>query len=133
MVLKVLYLVRGIPGAGKSTFAKTLANTDGYRVEADSYHINGDGVYDWKPENVHLAHRWCFDITENWLKQGKAKVIVSNTFTTEKELKPYVDLAAQYAYRVVTLIVENRHGGVNIHDVPQETLDKMRARFSIKL
>jgi len=31
------------------------------------------------------------------------------------------------------VIVENRHGGENEHDVPEETLKKMLDRFSIKL
>jgi hypothetical protein len=29
--------------------------------------------------------------------------------------------------------VENRHGGVNEHNVPEEVLTKMRERFEIKL
>jgi hypothetical protein len=59
--------------------------------------------------------------------------VVSNTLTTEKELKPYYELAEKYNYTVFSLIVENRHGGTNVHNVPEETLDKMEKRFSIKL
>jgi hypothetical protein len=29
--------------------------------------------------------------------------------------------------------MENRHGGVNIHNVPEETLEKMRNRFEVKI
>jgi hypothetical protein len=36
-------------------------------------------------------------------------------------------------YRVFSIIVENRHGGVNEHNVPEEVLTKMRERFEIKL
>jgi hypothetical protein len=61
------------------------------------------------------------------------KIIVSNTFTQEWEMQPYFDLAEKYGYRVYSLVVENRHGGVNEHGVPQETLDKMKNRFEIKL
>ena len=60
-------------------------------------------------------------------------IVVSNTFTTEKEMKPYYKLAEQYGYRVHSLIVENRHGGINEHNVPDETLEKMKKRFEIKL
>ena len=35
--------------------------------------------------------------------------------------------------RPFSLIVENRHGGKNVHGVPDETLEKMEQRFSIKL
>jgi hypothetical protein len=60
-------------------------------------------------------------------------IIVSNTFTQEWEMQAYFDLADRWDYQVTTLIVENRHGGVNEHGVPEETLTKMRDRFEIKL
>lgn len=60
-------------------------------------------------------------------------VIVHNTFTTEKEIKPYQELAEKYSYTLISLIVENRHGNESIHDVPETTIGKMKNRFSIKL
>ena len=60
-------------------------------------------------------------------------IVVSNTFTQEWEMEPYYWLADQYGYRVSSIIVENRHQGVNEHGVPQETLIKMRERFEVKL
>ena len=44
-----------------------------------------------------------------------------------------MELAKLYNYKVFSLIVENRHGNKNIHDVPQETIDRMRKRFDISL
>ena len=41
--------------------------------------------------------------------------------------------AKKYGYRVHTIIVENRHGGVNTHGVPEEKLEQMKERFQIKL
>jgi hypothetical protein len=61
------------------------------------------------------------------------KIIVSNTFTQEWEMKAYVDLAKEHGYTVFSLIVENRHGGVNEHGVPQEALDRMKDRFQVQL
>jgi hypothetical protein len=48
-------------------------------------------------------------------------------------MKPYYDIAEKYGYRVYSLIVENRHGGVNEHGVPDEKLEQMKNRFQIKL
>jgi hypothetical protein len=45
----------------------------------------------------------------------------------------YVKLAKQYEYQVFTIIVENRHDGVNQHGVPTEKLEQMRNRFEVKL
>ena len=42
-------------------------------------------------------------------------------------------LAEKYGYMVISMIVENRHDGENIHNVPEETIEKMRNRFDIKL
>jgi hypothetical protein len=67
------------------------------------------------------------------MSAGHTNVIVSNTSTTEKEMKPYLDMAGIYGYDVVSLVVENRHGNPSIHGVPEETMKNMENRFSIKL
>jgi hypothetical protein len=60
-------------------------------------------------------------------------IVVSNTFTQEWEMEPYYELAKEYGYKVFSIIVENRHGGVNIHGAPEEKVEQMRERFIIKL
>jgi len=64
---------------------------------------------------------------------GDSKIVVSNTFTQEWEMKPYYELAEKYGYTVFSLIVENRHGGTNSHNVPEDVLTAMENRFEIKL
>jgi predicted kinase len=61
------------------------------------------------------------------------KIVVSNTFTQEWELEKYFELAKKYGYKTFSIVVENRHGGTNVHEVPEEKLEQMRNRFSIKL
>jgi hypothetical protein len=48
-------------------------------------------------------------------------------------MQAYYDLAKSWGYTTFSLIVENRHGGVNEHGVPDEVLTKMKDRFEIKL
>ena len=67
------------------------------------------------------------------MSNGKPRVVVSNTSTTEKEMRSYIDMAKEYEYRIVSLVVENRHGNESVHRVPAETIQKMKDRFEIKL
>ena len=132
--MKELFLLRGLPGAGKSTLAKQLVGDKDYcHKEADMYFVNGKGNYNFKPSQLKDAHQWCQEEIEFVMRLEHSPVVVSNTFTQEKELEPYYQLAEKYGYRVYSLIVENRHGGVNEHGVPEEKLEQMKQRFEIKL
>jgi len=62
-----------------------------------------------------------------------SRIAVANTFTQEWEMKAYYDLAKEYGYTVFSLVVENRHNGVNVHNVPEEVLESMKNRFELKL
>ena len=132
---KVLILLRGVPGSGKTTVAETLAfNPAGaYTVcTADDYFMK-DGEYKWNPKFIGAAHKWCQDKCRKAMENGEARVFVANTNTQMKEMKVYFDMAKEYGYTVFSLVVENRHGGKNVHGVPEATLDAMEKRFDIKL
>jgi len=124
-----LYIVRGIPGSGKSTFAKSLG---GSHFESDMYFMQ-DGKYNFDPEKLKEAHNWCRHSVMDAMKLGTPKIVVSNTFTQKWEIEPYFILAEELGYRVFSIIVENRHGGRNVHDVPESVLTKMKDRFEISL
>ena len=127
-----LYLVRGVSGAGKSTLAKMLARAvEGSHFEADMYFMQ-DGAYNFDPSLLHEAHTWCQTLTKYDLQQ-EINVVVSNTSTTEKEVKVYQDIAKEYNANFVSLIVENRNDTMSVHDVPEDVLQKQRKRFSVKL
>jgi predicted kinase len=130
--MKELFILRGLPGSGKSTLAKSIAGSKGYIKEADMYFVDRYGNYNFKPSQIKEAHAWCQEEVD-FLMKYEHKVIVSNTFTQEWEMQPYFDLAEKYGYRVYSLIVENRHEGVNEHGVPEEKLVQMKQRFEIKL
>lgn len=132
--MKELFLLRGLPGSGKSTLAKMLVGDKDYcHKEADMYFMDSDGNYKFNPSKLRDAHNWCREEIEFAMKYEHSPVVVSNTFTQEWEMEEYYKLAEKYGYRVHSLIVENRHGGVNEHGVPDEKLEQMRNRFSVKL
>lgn len=132
--MKTLYLVRGVPGSGKSTFAKSLGGT---HFETDSYFMV-DGEYKFDFTKLKEAHKWCQDSVNtsmilNHTTGSHEVIVVSNTFTQEWEMKPYFEMAESWGYRVFSIIVENRHGGVNEHGVPEDKIEVMKNRFEIKL
>ena len=131
--MPTLYLIRGVSGAGKSSLARELKSlglvTD--VLEADNYMFE-HGQYKFKPEKLQRAHSLCQSEAQYWLELGES-IAVSNTSTTEKEVEVYRKIAEECGAIFVSLIVENRSGTKSVHDVPDETLEKQRKRFSVKL
>lgn len=122
-----LTLIRGLPGSGKSTLAeKLMRRLDAFHIEADHYHIV-DGEYKFDINNLADAHEWCFNHTRAALEERR-QVIVSNTFTTWREMRQYCDLVEGMMLPIT--IIECRADFGNIHNVPVETLTKMKDRFA---
>ena len=136
--MKELFLLRGLPGSGKSTFANFIWNE--YAIcEADKVFYDLEGHYLFDASKLREAHKWCRDEVETRMKDNELnpqyypEIVVSNTFTQEWEMEEYFKLAEKYGYMVFTIVVENRHGGVNEHGVPEDKLEQMKNRFEIKL
>jgi len=130
---KVLYILRGIPGSGKSTFAKMLVEKDYCHKEADMFFVDRDGNYNFEPSKIKDAHQWCQEEMDFLMRLGHSPVVVSNTFTQEWEMEPYFELAKTHGYKTFSIVVENRHGGTNKHGVPEDKIEQMKNRFEIKL
>lgn len=131
--MTTLTLIRGISGSGKSTIAQQLLIDRDRKIvhfEADHYFIDQDGTYRFDPDKLQSAHEWCLNSTKMHLQNG-FDVIVSNTFTTQKECSPYIEFAQENGYNLQIITVQGDFN--SIHDVPESTLEKMRNRFVYKL
>lgn len=133
---KKLYIVRGCSGSGKSTLAEELeVALNGHRIEADMYMYNSDGVYDWQVSKLRHAHNWVYNMLKRSMEAGVGPLILSDTNVKQRDLQVYLDLAAEFDYRVTSIVVEHRHGNSSIHDVTDKTLRRQESalRESLKL
>lgn len=125
-----LILVRGMPGSGKSTLAAKIAALEYYNhLETDQFWMV-DGEYKFDMSRIKEAHQWCQDTTRDKLNNGYG-VVVSNTFTTQKEMKPYFNMAKEFGIRPQVLLCQGNYG--NIHNVPTDVLARMAERFEYDL
>lgn len=128
-----LHLIRGLPGCGKSTFAKNLNIPNMVHLEADMYFIQNE-VYKFDYSLLHEAHNWCFNETESNLIAGN-NVVVSNTFVLKAHLNRYLNLAKNLniEYHVHDLfdsgLSDNQLFQRNLHSVSLETITKMRLQY----
>jgi predicted kinase len=133
----VLILLRGLPGAGKTSFARYLKWVVDPHVGQMNYY-EADEWFDiycgstFTPGRLKEAHKWCRDRAELALRRGESAVI-SNTSTEDWEVELYQEIAKKCHAEFVSLIIENRHGGISVHDVPETSINRMRDRFTIKL
>ena len=133
MIMQYMTICRGLPGSAKTTIAKQLlyqareAGRECLHYEADMYFTDALGNYNFDQNNLAEAHDWCRKSTYNALSDGQ-DVIISNTFTTIRELRPYFEIAKEFGIIPNVILCQSNFG--SIHNVPEESIDKMKARFA---
>lgn len=132
-----LILLRGLPGSGKTTLASIILQSPNFNnldvLSADNFFTDDDGNYNFDASKLKEAHNTCQVKCAERMKMESSRIVVANTFTENWEMEKYYEMAERYRYRVHSVIVENRHDGKNIHNVPDDKIVQMRNRFEIKL
>lgn len=132
MNTKVLFLVRGLPGSGKSSIAEAISDKS---VSADDFFMQGD-KYIFDPKKLGEAHAYCQNTAAHFLSLHDVwSVAVANTFTCRWEMEPYLLIAEKAHARVVVIdtfdagLDDTALSRINVHGVPVESIAAMRARW----
>lgn len=128
------YIMRGLPGSGKSSLAKSLDPMACICSADDSFMMNG--AYKFEPGFLGAAHRNCQAKFKALIDVKWPVIVVDNTNTTAQEMRPYVELAYVCGYEVI--LVEPRTSWAwdvdglvarNQHGVPRAAIERMLARY----
>jgi len=133
---QVMFLVRGLPGSGKTAVAEYLSSC---AFAADDFFVNEEGVYNYDPSQIKEAHEYCQKRCAECLEACKhiadSPVAIHNTFSERWEMEPYFDIAESFNYRYT--VIDLYDGGLNdaelaesnTHGVELETICAMRKRW----
>lgn len=123
-------IMAGCSGSGKSSYiAKHFPSA--YVVSADHFFMR-DGEYEFNRSQLHQAHSQCQTNYLDALTSGVELIVVDNTNTRLKEMRPYIEPALELGYEVeiVVLLVNVRKAFKrNKHGVPLAVIEKMAARL----
>jgi predicted kinase len=126
---KTLYIMRGIPGSGKSTMAKQIASLhNGLICSADDYFMH-DGFYQFDQKQLGAAHLACYHKAKSAMETGIKCIIIDNTNTKKWQMQPYEIAAGQHGYTVryieMPMIPVDEAFKRNVHHVPFEVIQRM--------
>ncbi len=123
--MKQLFIIRGAPGSGKTTFAHKITP---WVCEADDYFTNrGTGEYKFNKDKIKEAHTYCQFSVNTLMSLGHTPIAVSNTSIRRWETKAYKLLAEKYGYEVTEIKMLGKFDSE--HNVPFETIERMKREW----
>lgn len=141
---RVLVIMRGVPGSGKSYLAKQIvAKTIGTSFVNYKTHICStddyfmvNGVYIYEKQRLSEAHEWNQNRVRAALEQGLSPVIVDNTNVEIWEMEPYLREGVKNGYFIEIMEPNtpwakkfNQLLKRNDHNVPAATIRRMLNNF----
>jgi len=152
--LNKAFIMRGIPGSGKSTVAESLALSAGpgefilidgikYLISGedkiaaihstDAFFLNEKGEYVYDRRMIGANHGKNFKAFSDSIDVGLAVVICDNTNTALREYRRYMRKAKRAGYIVSVVTLEHPSVQVavdrNTHSVPEDVIKRMINRW----
>jgi hypothetical protein len=146
---KILLLVGGAMGSGKTSFAQflrdLLGSAGGVTVDSfttdDFWYERGNGTYDFEPSLIGEAHSWNESRVEDCMLKSPVDhneseyhiIIVHNTFAAKWEADKYLPYAEAHGFSVINPIMRQLHDGSSIHvkdpQIIEQCLSKIACSF----
>ncbi|CAM3990824.1 AAA family ATPase [Pseudoalteromonas byunsanensis] len=142
--MKQVFILRGLPGCGKTHYAQTLADElvagdeSQYLIcSTDDYFYNDAGEYHFEKFKLPQYHNLNLARFINGLGEGIPLVIVDNTNIKKWEFVAYSAAATALGYQVKEVIVgevkdksmQHLYAKRNTHGVALKTISKMAYIF----
>ncbi|KAM4794813.1 NEDD4-binding protein 2-like 1 [Rhinophrynus dorsalis] len=132
---KHIYLLRGLPGSGKSSLARKLKRDFPSAIvfSTDDYFIMEDGTYLFNHDLLPEAHKWNQKRARKAMNRGKTPIIIDNTNIQAWEMKPYAVMALENEYQVIFREPDTSWkfnvrelARRNSHGVPRDKIQRMK-------
>lgn len=141
---KMMIIMRGAPGCGKSTMASALLRQigllEGYNAKefifsSDDFFLSRRG-YKFDRNLLPDAHEWNKKKVHSKAAAGWSPIIVDNTNIMVWEMQPYVQIAVSHGYLLEILEPQtswcksaSKLSQRNVHQVPKENIQRMLDRY----
>ena len=117
-------LIRGLPGSGKTTYAKKNFK-NALLLEPDMYFVR-DYKYRFVLKKFHKANQWCFNAANSAVNNGM-DVVVTGNFSKAKYVQDYINMCNRYGapYKVIRMKKQFK----SKHFMPKDVFEKMKTDF----
>ena len=141
--MRILLLLRGSPGCGKTTWieqhglSQYALSADDIRLMCAGPTMMPDGKMAINPNNDHAVWATLFKLLEIRMQNGEFTVIDATNSKTS-EMNRYKELCSAYKYRMycvdftslpIEVVKERNRNRPELKRVPDEAIDKMYSRF----
>lgn len=137
---RTLYVMRGLPGSGKSTRAEAIAAAHRSHgtvavLSTDQYWMRA-GVYAFDATKLPDAHAWNYRRAVQAMDEKTDVVVIDNTNILRRHFSNYIEAARQRGYAVEEVVIGTFDSEFvrvcyerGVHGVPLATIQWMAYNF----